>query len=100
MPDQEESTCYIGDAMVYSRDISSILEDTYGEILVEDIDRDNLIEMAGILSIESAKIVFSGNEILSSDTFSSLTLLRDEEKENFFGSKYKTYEKMKLVDTW
>ena len=50
--------------MVHSLDISNILEDTYGEILVNDIDRDNLVQMAGELTYNSAKILFTGNEIL------------------------------------
>ena len=93
MPDQEESTCCIGDAMVYSQDISTILEETYGEILVDNIDKDNLIEMAGILTYEAAKVILMGNDILSSETFVNLTLLKDEDKENYFGSKFKIYEK-------
>ena len=58
--------------MVHSLDISNILEDTYGEILVNDIDRDNLVQMAGELTYNSAKILFTGNEILQSDIFDGI----------------------------
>ena len=93
VPDQEESTCSIGDAMVHSTDISNILEETYGEILIDGIDRDNLVEMAGAINYGAAKIVFSGNEILSSDIFDGLAVTNDEAKEAIFGSRFKTYGK-------
>ena len=73
VPDQEEITCSIGDAMVHSTDVSSIIEDTYFETIINDIDRENLIQMASELNYDSTKIIMSGNDILGSDIFNGLT---------------------------
>ena len=61
------------------------MEETYGEILIDGIDRDNLVEMVGAINYGTAKIVFSGNEILSSDIFDGLAVTNDEAKEAIFG---------------
>ena len=59
--------------MVHSTDVSSIIEDTYSETIINDIDRENLIQMAGELIYDSAKIIMSGNDILGSEIFDGLT---------------------------
>lgn len=79
--------------MIYSTDISNILEETYPEILVDDIDRDNLLEMAKELTYGSAKIILSGNEILGSETFQNLKVKNEQQKEAIFNSQYMIYEK-------
>ena len=79
--------------MIYSTDISNILEETYPEILVDDVDRDNLLEMAKELTYGSAKIILSGNEILGSETFENLKVKNEKQKETIFNSQYMIYEK-------
>ena len=96
VPDQEEITCSIGDAMVHSTDVSSIIEDTYFETIINDIDRENLIQMASELIYDSAKIIMSGNDILGGDIFDGLTGKNQEKKEIHFGSRYTKYDKPKF----
>ena len=49
--------------------------------------------MAKELTYGSAKIIFSGNEILGTETFESLKVKNEQQKEAIFNSHYMIYEK-------
>lgn len=64
VPDQMDNVCDIANEMLFTKDISKIMKDTYPDSCVEEIEMPPLKRLLDNLTVEKSKVVISGKNII------------------------------------
>ena len=65
MPDQLDNVCDLATQMLFAKNVSQVVKETYSPELVRAIDQIDLSAHADLISIARAKIVLAGKDLLS-----------------------------------
>lgn len=68
VPEPMDNVCDIANEMLFTKDISRILKDTYPDTCVEEVDMELLKGSLDNLTLEKSKIVFSGKNLVHNES--------------------------------
>lgn len=64
IPDPLDNVCEIATEMIFTKNISKIIKDTYPDVVVEAISLEHVRKLLNQMTIEKAKIIMNGKNIL------------------------------------
>ena len=69
VPDPMDNVCDLANEMLFTSDISSIIRDVYPDTCVEEIDVSWINKFLSKISLENAKMILSGKDLLHKKPF-------------------------------
>lgn len=105
IPDAMDNVCELAAELIFSKDITKIIKDTYPDFVVQPIEISYLLELLSHFTLQNSKILISGKNLLSSDTFHHDKSRSEEHLEVWFKTKYMTIHRNdkqinKLISTY
>ena len=100
VPDQMDNVCELATQIIFSDDISKILRSSYSETLIDQIEIDEIREIASKMTYESCKVVLSGkNAIKMIQDQGDFVSLRPQQKDTWFKTAYTVIKKPAQITT-
>ena len=89
-----DNVCDIANEMLFTKDISKILKDTYPDTCIEEVDMGLLKGLLNGLTLEKSKIVISGKNFVQNESlFGHAADFKQPKTEKWFKTKYFTIQK-------
>ena len=93
VPDQTEHTCALSEAMLYSSDHRHILQDVYSSPIIPAIDQADIRAFLSKFNYNDCKIILNGNDLHDRKDVKFATVIKEIQKDTYFGTKFKIYQK-------
>ena len=93
IPDPEEQTTALGQAMVHAIDLKNLVKDAQEETIFDEIDLDDIKQFVTEFSYERCYVILQGNDLLTRKDIELPSALSKTLKEKRFSSKYRMHEK-------
>ena len=67
VPEAMDNVCDLAGEMIFTKDITKILKDTYPDTCIDEVDVNIFKALLVNLSVDKAKIVFSGKNLIHNE---------------------------------
>jgi len=94
VPEAMDNVCDIAGEMIFTKDISKILKDTYPDTSIDEVDMKLFKSLVNELTPDKAKIVISGKNLIhNAELFGSSKDFNAPKTEKWFKTKYLIVDK-------